>query len=383
MRIFFKLLVSCFLTIAVCFVCIKYLVQSNNLQRELVRKDIVFIMKTLIENHPGPKNLQDPEFMKVLNAAHREVIADTEKVFTKKEHIDLLKKYTKYFNDKHLSIFIKHQHARVKKQPLQKRGFSLREFMPGITWVTLPTFGPRGQEQVEKLQDIIIQMPKYRNNRLIIFDVRGNDGGSSAWGEKIIKSLFGKEYAEKKINELDQNVYVDWRVSKGNVEHIYMLMDKLKKQFGEQSKEVEWASKLYNEIAYALKKGVSFYSEYGDISESSATIKSSPQNMCSAKILVLIDKFCFSACLDFLDQLKNLDCPVFLIGQTTSADTLYMDVRSVELPSKLGKFQFPMKVYRNRRRASNQPHHPDVVYSGNFNDTQQVEQWLKQSVINQ
>ena len=111
------------------------------------------------------------------------------------------------------------------------------------------------------------------------------------------------------------------------------------------------------------------------------TSSNDSKNMCFAKIVVLIDRFCFSACLDFLDQLKSLDCKLTFVGQTTNADTIYMDVRRVELPSKLGELQFPMKVFRNRPRGNNEPYQPDIVYEGDFNDTQKVKQWLRSHVL--
>jgi hypothetical protein len=371
----------CFLVLLVTG-CDKNRSMQSGLQRNLAHNDVIFITKTLLENHPGPKNLQDPEFMKILDAANKEAIADAEKVSSEKEHIDLLKKYVRHFNDEHLRISINSQYANIAETPIQIKDFSVREFMPGVIWVTLPTFDLMDQGQVKNFYDIIAQMPRFRDKRLIIFDVRGNGGGNSQWGTKIIEALFGKEYIKKRIADLEQNVYVEWRVSQGNIEFIHSLIDKYKKQFGEQSKEVKWASNLYNEMICALKKDVSFYAEYSDdVFESPLGVTSAPQNMCFAKIIVLIDKGCFSACLGFLDKLKTLDHPVLFVGQTTGVDTLYMDINGAELPSKLGQIQFPMKVYRNRRRVGNQPHYPDIVYPGDFNDTQAVERWLKQNIV--
>jgi hypothetical protein len=374
-----KFLEICCLILAIG--CDKHPAKPGSSPNELVLKDIDFITQTILENHPGPKNTHDPHFMNTLNNAHREAIADVKKVTSEKEHIALLKKYIKHFNDEHLGISTKSQHPNTSKPMPQTRDFSSRKFIPDITWVTLPTFGPNNKEQIKQLQDIITQMPKLRNNRLIIVDVRGNGGGDSAWGEEIIKALFGKEYAENKINDLYHNVYCDWRVSEGNAEHMHAIMVEYNKQFGEQSKEVEWASKIYNQLADTIKKGAVFSKEYNN-KPVQQDKKSYPQNMCHAKIMVLIDKGCFSACLNFLDQLKALAHPVLFVGQTTNADTPYMGGRSVELPSKLGQFQFPIKVYRNRRRGSNQPHHPDVIYPGNINDTEKIELWLKRNIAN-
>jgi len=53
---------------------------------------------------------------------------------------------------------------------------------------------------------------------------------------------------------------------------------------------------------------------------------------------------------------------VILIGQKTKADRVYMEVRSLPLPSGSGTFFFPIKVYRNRPRLDNEPYVPNIEF---------------------
>src|SRR3546814_12288574 len=69
---------------------------------------------------------------------------------------------------------------------------------------------------------------------------------------------------------------------------------------------------------------------------------------------------CASACLDAADLWKELGA--IQIGQETSADTLYMDVRQDVLTSGLAGVSIPMKVYRGRARGSNEPLRPVHPY---------------------
>jgi hypothetical protein len=52
---------------------------------------------------------------------------------------------------------------------------------------------------------------------------------------------------------------------------------------------------------------------------------------------------------------------VRFLGQPTNADSNYLEVRYVDLPSGLGYYSIPMKVWRKRPRASGQGYTPDVA----------------------
>src|SRR3546814_2255062 len=81
-----------------------------------------------------------------------------------------------------------------------------------------------------------------------------------------------------------------------------------------------------------------------------------------------------SSDLDAADLWKELGA--IQIGQETSADTLYMDVRQDVLPSGLAGVSIPMKVYRGRARGSNEPLRPVHPYPGDLRDTAALERWI-------
>ena len=62
---------------------------------------------------------------------------------------------------------------------------------------------------------------------------------------------------------------------------------------------------------------------------------------------------CASACLDALDVFTRFPNTI-LIGAPSSADSTYMEVRTVELPSNLAVVIVPNKMYVNRGRANGQ-----------------------------
>jgi hypothetical protein len=64
------------------------------------------------------------------------------------------------------------------------------------------------------------------------------------------------------------------------------------------------------------------------------------------------------------------------VGQETSADTAYMEIREQRLPGDRVTAYVPVKVYRGRARGSNVPAVPTVRYTGDLRDTAQVEAFV-------
>ena len=83
---------------------------------------------------------------------------------------------------------------------------------------------------------------------------------------------------------------------------------------------------------------------------------------------------CGSSCLNFADTVLMVP-GVKLVGTATSADGVYMDVRSVDLPSGVGAVTFAQKVERGGGRAALEYYPPDIAYDGPWSD-EAVRQWV-------
>ena len=153
------------------------------------------------------------------------------------------------------------------------------------------------------------------------------------------------------------------------------MLPYLKTRFGENSE----IYRVFNAVTKGMKKAPSdqLYRQPDlddDKSEKSGTKKA--KNPVKAKVFFLTDGKCASACLDFADNI--LEMPgVIHVGSPTSADTVYMDVRSEELPSTVARLSFALKVYRNRKRANNEPYIPKHVWDGDMWDTKKLRAWIK------
>ena len=325
-------------------------------------QDLHFIYSEIKNNHPGYYNKEDPHFRKHLVSSY---INANKRISTSNQH-QIINDFITSFNDNHLSIkwyednLIMNEISDIKK-------FQIKYLNPDIGWITLPTFIISPSQQKD-FNLILKTLPNLRTKSLIVFDLRGNQGGNSDHGTQIVYSLFGEDYAKKQYNIANQNVYVDWRASVGNLNYIQDMY---------KSSKLDWTTIWLKDIVTGLRESIDTKKLYYRTINTYKNIDYSvgPVNSCYAKIIVIIDHNNFSAALDFIDELKTVTSNISLIGKTTKADKLYMEVRNVTLPSGKGILYFPIKIYRNRLRGDNEPYKPDFDFD--TNDNVGLEEFIK------
>ena len=153
-------------------------------------KDLEFAKNMIIENHPGIHNQLDPLFRENLELAYQKSIQalaqSTSEIVCKK----ILKEFAQALGDAHLSInfpIITFKPALLysfKKEP-----FSSSHITPNICWIRIPTFESNNATILE-FEKIVTALPAERTMPYIVFDLRGNTGGSSFWGEQIVYALY-------------------------------------------------------------------------------------------------------------------------------------------------------------------------------------------------
>ncbi|MFY9590273.1 S41 family peptidase [Rickettsia endosymbiont of Halotydeus destructor] len=313
--------------------------QNNSYKND----DLKFIYNQIHENHPGIFNYNDPSFRKNLELNYSEAQKAISQTADITRHKQIIKTFTCRFNDTHLSV---HWFDEINNAPVSKL-FQISNFYKNSVWITLPTFNLNEKQQKEFIL-ILDSLKSLRKKDIIIFDLKGNQGGNSDYGSQIINKLFGENYSEYKRNLANKDVYIDWRVSPGNLEYLKNIYHQYKFPF---------LKKIREGLEQNLAKNEPYYREVlFDRSLANGILLPNPIKV---KIIVIIDEKNVSAALDFIDELKIMSSNVILIGKTTKADRLYMEVRTVKLPSNSGIFSFPIKVYRNRVRGDNEPYVPD------------------------
>lgn len=84
----------------------------------------------------------------------------------------------------------------VRKQFEAKgRPVGLYQLGAGMYWVAMPDFnGARSAAAYERLY---VQLAALKKPSWVVFDLRGNGGGDSSWGNRALQALYGKEYGER------------------------------------------------------------------------------------------------------------------------------------------------------------------------------------------
>ena len=361
-------------TIAALLLIIGYQVYRHRLQKS-AQCDIDFIHATILENHPGSYNEQDPDFRKNMDIAYLDAHNAIKSMRSTTDQTTIVTHYLDSFHDTHVRLYPAIKNS-TPTHINTRHHFTIQEIPNNSVWITVPTFAPNATQQKE-LEAIIDQMPAYKTKNCIIFDVRNNNGSNSHWGTKIIEKLFGVEYAKLCINKIHKNIEVHWRASKDNTHHISSLIPKLIDQFGANAPIIQEFQSIAHGMQKAYQQNNTFFIAH-HIPQPHSHLK--PNHSVTAHIAIIINARCVSACLDFIDEMKAVDPTITLIGQTTDADSIYMDVRVVDLPSGIGTLQFPIKMYHNRKRGHNIPYVPDISYPDTIHSPEEINEWLLQTV---
>lgn len=258
-----------------------------------------------------------------------------------------------------------------KAVPTVDRHSSIAKVGPRSYWVRLPEFQPNREQEAE-IKQVTAQIAKLRNAELIVFDLRGNRGGNSQWGSDVLEGLFGKPYM-RQLNARRDTGYAEWRASPDNLRYVADdILPRITRQFGADNEDVASWRAFAGRMRLAVDKGVPFVRQ--SEAAASAPAAANPQPLSRARIALITKSGCASSCLDFVDEVLGLPGTIHL-GETTGADTVYMDVRRVELPSGLGRFVLSQKVYRGRARAHNAAYVPAHQFDGAIGDTKRVQAW--------
>lgn len=169
---------------------------------KMAQADIEFIYQSILANHAGPKDLDNPTFLTLLNASYTESFAASKKIQDEQDYRILLAKFISCLQDNHIVVvFDQHPPLQVRTRSQREKQSYIEQFNQGITWIRIPSFHPGSKEQEDGLKDTIEKSKLIRDSSAIVFDVRGNGGGSAIWGQQLLNNIFGEDF----ISSLSKN----------------------------------------------------------------------------------------------------------------------------------------------------------------------------------
>ncbi len=239
-----------------------------------------------------------------------------------------------------------------------------------IVWFSAPTFGPNESQRDIYNESIELLSTLDDPDQLIVIDLRNNGGGASMWGDRIATAIWGDANSDLAIG------YAEWRASEGNIAYWRTVPTYLEEQFGAGHASLVWADAILQGMEATAANGNELWRE-PEYDDALPTDPDGPQRATAfpGTVAVLTDTQCGSSCLDAMDVFYGRDNLVH-IGGTTSADTQYMEVRILDLPSGHARLTLPIKVYRDRERPDGGYYTPDIAYDQWSWSEDAMQQWV-------
>ncbi|MDP1975724.1 MAG: S41 family peptidase, partial [Alphaproteobacteria bacterium] len=235
------------------------------------------------------------------------------------------------------------------------------EFINNGVWIGLPSFDP-SEEQQKSFIEILKNLKKFRDYPFIVFDVRGNGGGSTDWQRPILRNLYGDFFI--KTLGVNHHYNHDW------VKKIRMTPENyndLQKHMTENEKKSFLSDLEYNRTHHIEKWNI--FDEKENLFSHQDEVKKFP------KIYLLTDGRCSSTCWLFVREMLQMP-NVVQIGEETNTQSLYSQSRTINLPSGFGKLIFPMQERVFPIDHINQSFIPHIKYLGDWNDTEKLKKFV-------
>lgn len=246
-------------------------------------------------------------------------------------------------------------------------------FSDGVLWIHAANFNLRAESsEAADLEKMLTEITALTGVKHIVFDARGNRGGDSRIGGKIFNAATGGlEYDQENLDGL-QRTYAQWRVSDVAIAMLAWQIERMHKMHGADSAPAREAAAMHQRLLDAKAAGEPWFRQDGSyrITQADIARRGGHLRRFDGTLVLVTDQECASACLDFADLVRSVPASVHM-GQTTSADTVYLERGSQKLPS--GNLLFmPLKVWRNRLRGNNEPWVPQVPLTVDMSDTAAV-----------
>ena len=259
----------------------------------------------------------------------------------------------------------------------------ITEVRPGVHWIHASNFQPGSRKAVARFEQMLDAIRQTGDAQAVVLDVRGNGGGSSLLGYRILLALLTDAILKEDAAQ-PQQPRAYWRVSQLALEVFEEGKAHSRETEGEDSLSYQFAQQMASLMKEAASRGQDFVEQPGGEESHPEFQQDAAQERArrfSGKLVLVTDANCMSACLDFVSEALQIPGIVH-VGSPTRTDTPYTEAASKALSPNV-MLRVPLKVWKNhgRQDKEGQPYVPQFVFDGNLADTAAVQAWVLDSVL--
>lgn len=278
----------------------------------------------------------------------------------------------------------------VNPQPIDRaaveQAYRATVFTPGANPLGVETVNGRPWVNVHSFADdagwpafnaaVEAAVAQLRGPQGFVLDLRGAAGqglyNSAARGYGLANRIWTPEFTVSRQPAAGELTY---RASAGNRQWFADTLGRM--EADQQFASENWSTVLRTrEIVKAFDAAIAagqptFTLPVNPVADTGAA------NPVTGPVVVLVDSGCSGGCLDLLDLLSRLP-NVRIAGNTTSADSVFLDPTVKRLPSNYSDLSYGHSAWLNRPRGNMQPFTPaqGLIYTGNPTDETAVRAWV-------
>jgi len=236
-----------------------------------------------------------------------------------------------------------------------------------MQWVAMPNFN--GGISADAYEKLYRQLAARKRTGWVVFDLRGNGGGDTSWGNRALQALYGQAYGEQ-LGRTSSH-------TKSQIASPAAIA--LLQRYASLPQFASAKPMLDDSIAKmqaALERGEPM-ARVEEISkeEADALAAAVRRRPSGPRIAAVIDRGCFSSCMNFLQQISAIADTVVL-GEPTIGYSPYGEIGPYKLPSGNGVITLPSAIFAGAQ-ATREPFVPSRRYHGDMADEAALKAWVK------